>query len=153
MPIIKKYNIDTTVWEPVAVGATGPTGPIGVLGATGPTGPAGPTGPQGDWSTAQAVVTKSASFTLELSDAGKILKCNSGAAIAATIPTAAVAAFAIGQKIDFLQYGAGQLTVGGATGVTVRSTPTNRLRTQYSVASAIKIDENEWILVGDLALS
>lgn len=153
MPILKRYNPSTAVWEPIAVGATGPQGPQGLVGATGPTGPQGVTGPQGDWSTAQAVVTKSTSFDLVLSDAGKILKCDNASAIAATIPTNASVAFAIGQKIDFLQYGTGQLTVGGATGVTVRSTPTNRLRTQYSVATAIKIGENEWILVGDLALS
>jgi hypothetical protein len=152
MPVIKSYDSNGGIWTPIAAGATGPTGPQGVLGSTGPTGPQGVTGPQGDWSTAQVVSTQSTSFTVALTDAGKILKCDSGAAFVATIPTDAAVLFSIGQKIDFLQYGAGQLTVEGDTGVTVRSTPTNKLRTQYSVASAIKIAENEWILVGDLAL-
>lgn len=153
MPIIKSYNSSEEIWEPIAVGATGPQGPQGLVGLQGPTGPTGPQGPQGDWSTAQTVSTQSTSFTVALSDAGKILKCDNASALTATIPTNAAAAFVVGQKIDFLQYGLGQLIVQGDTGVTVRATPTNKLRTQYSVASAIKIAENEWILVGDLALS
>lgn len=153
MPVIKSYNTQDEIWEPIAVGATGPTGPMGMIGATGPQGLQGPTGPQGDWSTAQVVSTQSADFTLALADAGKILKCDSGGAITITIDTDANVNFAVGQKIDILQYGLGQVSVVGATDVDVRSTPTNRLRTQYSVASAIKIGGNEWILVGDLALS
>lgn len=152
MPIIRKYDTNDQVWKPVAVGATGPTGPVGSVGPTGPIGVTGPTGAQGDWSTAQPIVTESTSFTVELSDAGKILRCDNAAAMVATIPTEAVAAFQNGQKIDFIQYGTGQLTVAGAVGVTVRATPTNKLRARYSVASAVKIGTNEWILVGDLAL-
>lgn len=152
MPVIKRYDSNDQIWRPVAVGATGPMGPTGSVGPTGPQGITGPTGAQGDWSTAQVVVTESSSFTVELLDAGKILKCDSGAAMTATIPTEATAAFQDGQKIDFIQYGAGQLTVVGAVGVTVRATPTNKLRARYSVASAVKIGTNEWVLVGDLAL-
>jgi hypothetical protein len=152
MPVLKKYDLNDQIWKPIAVGATGPTGPTGFVGPTGPTGAQGITGPQGDWSTAQPIVTKSASFILELTNAGKILKCDSGASMVATIPVEASVAFQDGQKIDFIQYGAGQLTIAGAVGVTVRATPTNKLRAPYSVASAVKIGTNEWILVGDLAL-
>lgn len=152
MPVLKKYNADDQVWRPIAVGATGPTGPTGFVGPTGPVGATGATGPQGDWSTAQPIITESVSFIVELSDAGKILKCDSGASMIATIPTEASVAFQNGQKIDFIQYGAGQLTIAGAVGVTVRATPTNKLRARYSVASAVKIGTNEWVLVGDLAL-
>jgi hypothetical protein len=153
MPIIKKYNSTGGIWEPIAVGATGPTGPQGILGPTGAQGIQGITGPQGDWSTAQVVETRSSAFGVVLSDAGKILKCDNGAAMIATLPTNASHAFVIGQKIDFIQYGAGQLTIAGATGVTLRATPTNKTRTTNSVVSAVKIDTNEWILVGDLAIS
>jgi hypothetical protein len=69
-----------------------------------------------------------------------------------TIPTDAADEFAIGQRIDIVQYGAGQVTIAGDTGVTLNSTPTNKLRAQYSTASVIKIAVNEWLLVGDLAL-
>lgn len=152
MPIIKKYNTNTTQWDPIAVGATGPTGPVGPALA-GPTGPQGVTGPQGDWSTAQPVTTKSAAFTLALTDAGKILKCDSASAMTITIPSEAVEAFTVGQKIDILQYGIGQITIVGAVGVTILSTPTNKLRTRNSIVACVKIGADEWILAGDLALS
>jgi hypothetical protein len=152
MPIIRRYNPSNTQWEAIAVGATGPLGPTGPS-VTGPTGPQGVTGPQGDWSTAQSVVSKSSSFTLELTDAGKILKCNSASAITVTIPTSASVAFDIGQKIDILQYGVGQITIVGDTGVVLLSTPTAKLRTQNSIVACVKIGADEWILAGDLALS
>jgi hypothetical protein len=152
MPIIKRYNPSSTQWEPIAVGATGPLGPTGPS-VTGPTGPQGVTGPQGDWSTAQPVVDKSADFTFELTDAGKILKCNSASTITITIPTSASVAFEIGQKIDILQYGTGQVIVVGDTGVVLLATPTTKLRTQNSIAACVKIGADEWILAGDLALS
>jgi hypothetical protein len=69
------------------------------------------------------------------------------------IPTNAAHAFSIGQRIDIMQYGAGQVTVAGDTGVTLRATPTSKLRATYSSASIIKIAENEWVLAGDLALT
>jgi hypothetical protein len=152
MPIIKKYNTSTTQWDPIAVGATGPLGPTGPA-VTGPTGPQGATGPQGDWSTAQVVSTKSSGFTLELLDAGKIIKCSSSSAFTVTIPTEAVVAFAVGQKIDLIQYGTGQITVVGDTGVVLKATPTSKLRTQNSIVACVKIGADEWILAGDLALS
>jgi len=70
-----------------------------------------------------------------------------------TIPTEAAQSFGVGQQINIIQYGAGQVTVTGDTGVTVRSTPTSKLRTQYSTAVLVKIATNEWVLAGDLALS
>lgn len=152
MPIIKKYNSNTTQWDPIAVGATGPQGPTGPS-VTGPTGPTGATGPQGDWSTAQTVSTKSTAFTLELLDAGKIIKCSSASAFTVTIPTEATVPFAIGQKIDLIQYGTGQITVVADTGVTLKATPTSKLRTQNSIVACVKIGADEWILAGDLALS
>jgi hypothetical protein len=68
------------------------------------------------------------------------------------VPANASEAFSIGQRVDILQYGAGQVTVVEDSGVTVHSTPTQKLRTQYSMASLIKIGTDEWILAGDLAL-
>jgi hypothetical protein len=153
MSVLKKYNTETTNWEPIAVGATGPTGPIGVTGNTGATGPTGPTGAQGDWSTAQVISTQSTTYSAVLADAGKIIKTTSSTPMEIVIPANATDAFEVGQKIDIYQYGTGQVTVTGVAGVDIRSTPTNKLRTQYSFAAVVKIDTNEWALVGDLALS
>ena len=131
---------------------TGPTGPTGAS-ITGPTGVSGPTGPQGTWDTAQTIATQADTYTLVLSDAGKLIRCTKATAMSIIIPTNAAEAYSIGQRVDIMQYGAGQVTVSGDTGVTLRSTPTNKLRATYSSASIIKIGTNEWVLAGDLALT
>ena len=151
-----------------ATGATGPqgvigptgaastvTGPVGATGpsVTGPTGATGATGPQGLWDTAQTISSKSDTYTLILSDAGKLINCTKASSMSIIVPTNAAEGFSIGQRVDILQYGAGQVTVSGDTGVTVRATPTNKLRATYSTASIIKIGTNEWVLVGDLSLT
>jgi hypothetical protein len=138
-------------------GGAGPTGPAGDTGPAGPTGAAstvtGPTGPQGDWSSSQIVKEETDSYTLVVSDAGKLVKLTKSTGLTLTIPTEAAQSFGVGQQINIIQYGAGQVTVTGDTGVTVRSTPTSKLRTQYSTAVLVKIATNEWVLAGDLALS
>ena len=88
------------------------------------------------------------SYQLALTDAGKLVTLTNAAGITLTVPTNAVAAFAIGTQIDIAQLGAGQVTVSSAA--TVRATPGAKLRDQYSVGSLIKIATDEWLLVGDL---
>jgi hypothetical protein len=144
-------------------GATGPTGPLGPTGPEGPTGPTGPEGPastvtgptgaQGDWSTAQTVQTKSANYTLTLADAGRLLLLSKVSAFTLTVPDEATVPLGIGQQINISQFGTGQVTIEGAVGVTIRSTPTTKLRTQYSTALLVKVAADEWLLTGDLALS
>jgi hypothetical protein len=143
-------------------GATGPTGaastvtgPTGATGpsVTGPTGGTGPTGAQGTWDTAQTISVQADTYTLVLGDAGKLIRCTKATAMSIVIPANAAEAYSIGQRVDIMQYGAGQVTVSPDTGVTLRSTPTNKLRATYSSASIIKIGTNEWVLAGDLALT
>jgi hypothetical protein len=161
---------------PTGIGSTGPTGPTGasvtgptgatgaastVTGPTGPTGPSvtgptgatGATGATGTWDTVQPIEVKSDTYTLVLADAGKLIRCTKGTAMSIIIPTNAAEAYSIGQRVDVMQYGAGQVTVSGDTGVTLRSTPTNKLRATYSTASIIKIATDEWVLAGDVALT
>lgn len=92
-------------------------------------------------------------YTTVLSDAGKLVTLNNASAITLTIPPNSSVAYATGTRIDFIQIGAGQVTVAGGTGVTVNSTPTLKLRAQHSAASCIKIATDTWQLVGDLAES
>jgi hypothetical protein len=143
-------------------GATGPTGaastvtgPTGATGpsVTGPTGGTGPTGAQGTWDTAQTISVQADTYTLVLGDAGKLIRCTKATSMSIIIPANAAAAYSIGQRVDIMQYGAGQVTISPDTGVTLRSTPTNKLRATYSSASIIKIATNEWVLAGDLALT
>lgn len=90
-------------------------------------------------------------YTLVLSDAGKMVTLTNASAITLTIPTNASVAFPINTRIDLLQYGAGQVTVGGA-GVTIYSSGSKlKLTGQYSGASLWKKATDTWVLIGDIA--
>ena len=88
-------------------------------------------------------------YTLLLSDAGKMITLNNAAAISLTIPANTSVAFPVGTRIDILQYGAGQVTVGGS--VTIRSSGGKlALAGRYSAATLWKRGTNEWVLMGDI---
>lgn len=90
------------------------------------------------------------SYTLVLSDAGKLVTLSNASAITLTIPTNASVAFPTGTVIDIAQIGAGQVTVGGAS-VTINSADGDKkLRVQYSSGSLIKTGTDTWLLVGDI---
>jgi hypothetical protein len=91
------------------------------------------------------------SYTLVLSDAHDLVTLSNASAISLTVPTNASVAFTIGDQVNIVQLGAGQVTVGGA-GVTLRSQGSKlKLNGQYSAATLIKIGTDEWVLVGNTA--
>ena len=95
---------------------------------------------------------QTASYTLVLSDADKLVEMNVGSANNLTVPLNSSVAFATGTQILLAQYGAGQTTVVATSGVTIRSNGAKlKLNAQYSGATLIKIDTNEWYLFGDIA--
>jgi signal recognition particle receptor subunit beta len=90
-------------------------------------------------------------YTLISSDASKlIMASNSSTAATITIPLNVTAAISTGKQITIVQSGSGQITIIGASGVTLNSTPGNKLRAQWSAATLIKTSENTWLLTGDL---
>ena len=90
-------------------------------------------------------------YTLVLSDAHKLVTLSNASAISLTVPTNASVAFDIGDQVNLLQLGAGQVTVGGA-GVTLRSQGSKlKLNGQYSTATLVKIASDEWVLIGNTA--
>jgi hypothetical protein len=90
-------------------------------------------------------------YTLVLTDAGKLVELSSGSAITLNIPTHATTAFPQGTRIDIVQIGAGQVTVGGS-GVTIRSSNSKlKLNGQWSGATLWKKADDEWYLIGDIA--
>lgn len=90
-------------------------------------------------------------YTLALSDAGKMVTLSNASSITLTIPTNASVAFPTNTRIDLLQMGAGQVTVSGA-GVTIYSSSSKvKLTGQYSGASLWKKDTNTWVLIGDIS--
>jgi hypothetical protein len=95
---------------------------------------------------------QTASYTLVLSDADKLVEMNVGSANNLTVPLNSSVAFPTGTQILLAQYGAGQTTIVATSGVTIRSNGAKlKLNAQYSGATLVKIAENEWYLFGDIA--
>ncbi len=91
------------------------------------------------------------SYTLQLLDSGKEVKCSNVAAIALTIPTNAAVSFVTGTMIAIVQGDSGTITVTPDAGVTLRSAGgMYDLYEMYSGAVLIKHDTNLWYLFGDL---
>jgi hypothetical protein len=91
------------------------------------------------------------SKTLELNDAGKLL-IMTGTNVTVTVPANASVAFPVGTQVNVMQQGSGPVTIQAASGVTIQVTPGLRLRTQFSVATLVKIDTNTWVTFGDLVV-
>jgi hypothetical protein len=88
------------------------------------------------------------SYTLTLSDDGKLIQMNNASANTLTIPANSSVAFPIGTKIMVQKYGTGDTTIQGAAGVTVRDP--NSLATitvQYDTRVIMKIGTNEWVII------
>jgi hypothetical protein len=98
-----------------------------------------------------SINSQSASYTLVLSDAGKMVEISNSSANNLTVPADSTADFPIGTQISILQTGTGQTTVTNAVGVTINGTPGLKLRTQWSIATLIKRAANSWVLLGDTA--
>lgn len=91
-------------------------------------------------------------YTLALTDANTIVDFSSGSAIAVTIPTNASVAFPLDTIIELTQYGAGQITVSGDTGVTLRSPGSkNKTAAQYATMALRKKGTDEWMIEGDIS--
>lgn len=91
------------------------------------------------------------SYTLALSDAGKIVEINKSSGITLTVPTNSVAAFPVGTQITVVQIGTGQITVAGA-GVTLQSLNSyTKTSGQFATATLVKRATDTWLLYGDLA--
>lgn len=94
-------------------------------------------------------------YTTVLSDNGSLVTLANASAIAVTIPPYSSVAYPIGAQISLTQYGAGQPTISGGSGVTINSTggtaTAPKLRAQYSSATAIQTSTNTWLVVGDIS--
>ena len=88
-------------------------------------------------------------YTLQSSDIGTLIKLSASASISLVVPNNSSVQFQVGQRIDLLASGTGQVTVSGAAGVTVNSSYGLKLRTQYSPASLLCLGINQWVLMGD----
>ena len=103
-------------------------------------------------STQNQVVTASSNYTLVLGDLAKLVEVNEASACTLTIPTNATVAFAVGDRIDVLQTGAGQVTITPVSGtVTINGFDGGlKLNGQWAAATLIKRATNTWVAVGNL---
>jgi hypothetical protein len=91
---------------------------------------------------------QTASYTLVLSDADKLVEMNVASANNLTVPASV---FSAGQQILLAQYGAGQTTIVAGSGMTIRSNGGKlKLNVQYSGATLIFLSSSEAYLFGDI---
>lgn len=91
------------------------------------------------------------SYTLALTDAGKLVTFT-GAAATVTIPTNATVALAVGDQINIAQLGTAQVTIGTASGVTLVSAGSKtKTNGQYAVVTVVQYTANSWLLLGNTA--
>jgi hypothetical protein len=94
-------------------------------------------------------------YTTVLDDNGKLVTLSNAAAIAVTIPLNSSVAYPVGAQINMAQLGAGQVTVSGASGVTIVSTgataATPKTRAQYSTLTCVQTSADNWLVMGDIS--
>lgn len=135
----------------VLVGAAADPVEIAVGAEVGDRGPKGDTGPAGSFSSPQEINSRTGSYTLVLSDAGKLVAVDSSGAAVITVPPSTAVGYAVGTHIDIAAIGTGAVSVAAGDGVSVVGTPGLKLRARHSAATLIKIAADAWLLAGDLS--
>lgn len=92
--------------------------------------------------------SKTTAYTIGLHDSGTMVLVNSSSDLNITIPEGI---FPTGARVDIIRQGTGEVAIAPASNVTIRSkNSAKRLSVQYSAATIVKVNSNEWILIGDL---
>ena len=100
---------------------------------------------------------QTATYTVVLGDAYKLVTMSVASANNFQIPTNANVAYPVGTVINVIQIGAGQTTIQAVTSGTTTISSTGatatapKLRAQFSAASCIKVATDTWYVVGDIA--
>lgn len=89
-------------------------------------------------------------YTLQLTDLAKLITMDNSSAMTLTVPANSSVSFQIGDRIDILRKGSGELTITNAVGVVINGTPGLKLRAQWSSATLVKLDTDTWVALGDL---
>jgi hypothetical protein len=91
-------------------------------------------------------------YTAVAGDSGKLVTLSNASAITLTLPPTT---YNIGEQINIVQLGAGQVTFAQGSGVTIRSTGATstapKIAKQYAAATVIVIGVSEYLVVGALA--
>lgn len=96
--------------------------------------------------------TRTASYTLVLADAGKMVEMNVATSNSLIVPPNSSVPFPVGTVIAIAQYGAGTTTIVPGSGVTIRSRgAVFNMAGQDAEAGLVKRATDEWRLSGDIA--
>ena len=91
-------------------------------------------------------------WTFALADAATVVEGTAGGGQTFTVPANAKVAFPVGTIIGVFQDGAGQITIKGEGGVTLRSDGAKvKTAAQYASVTLRQRAADEWCLAGDLA--
>jgi hypothetical protein len=86
-------------------------------------------------------------YTLVLSDAGKVVEMHNSSTNTVTIPNNTSVAFPVGTILEVFQYGAGTTSVAAASGVTILPGPSpTPVLSRYQSLSLRKRAANEWVV-------
>ena len=91
-------------------------------------------------------------YTAVAADSGKLVTLSNASAITVTLPPST---YAVGEQINFVQLGAGQVTFAQGSGVTIVSTGATasapKISKQYAAATAICTASNTFLVIGALS--
>lgn len=97
-----------------------------------------------------SVTTQSGTtYTIDSNDEYSVIRFTNTGAVTVTVPANADDALPIGYTVHLHYEGTTSLTVAEGTGVTVNSSQSLVTAAQYSALSLLKVDTNQWLLVGD----
>lgn len=91
-------------------------------------------------------------YTAVATDSGKLVTLSNASAITVTLPPSV---YAVGEQINFVQLGAGQVTFAQGAGVTIVSAGATasapKIGKQYAAATAICTASNTFLVIGAVA--
>ena len=92
------------------------------------------------------------SYTIQLSDRGKLLEFQNVGTITATIPPYSSVAFDIGDTIEVLNTSTGVVNFAGGSGVTISAADgVTSLEGQWHRATLVNRAQNAWVIMGNTA--
>lgn len=98
-------------------------------------------------------VPGSNTYQITSSDIYNLVNVTSGSDSSIVIPPDSAINFDIGSSFSVLRNTTAAVLIDPGAGVTINASPGRRLRAQHSVATALKIASNTWVVIGDTAVT
>jgi hypothetical protein len=93
---------------------------------------------------------QAASYVAVLADRARLVRISTSGASTFTIPSNGSIPYPLGSILQVAQQFTGQVTVTAGAGATIRTPHGAKTAAQYSIASAVKVDTDEWYVTGDV---